>query len=591
VCWLEYIWKILKPKNINLFIINMQNLHTILLVTNNEKQKVIFDNFAKHISRPNLKIISHDNQDELSAELLHEINPDIMFFDVNNCDNLDEAYNFVELIREWQKTLPIIFIMPDEDENEINRLLERGVQDYLVAGQDNFNLIRRIIRHAMQRKRYEDKLSYLTMQDHLTGLMSGDLIPSALRQAINSAKREKSIVAVYFIDIDHFKIINDAHSHAVGNALLIEIAARLQKIVRDDCILARFSGDLFVLIDVADDLDACSVMAEEIITGLKDNIKIGEIEVSVSSSIGVATFPECGSNESELLQHAEISLNDAKQAGRGGYRFFSHELNKQATWRIHITTALKEMISLNDDSFSLHYQPKINLNDGSITGVEALIRWNHPIYGMVRPDQFIPLAEEAGLINNVTAWVAETAARQHKEAGFNDITMAINISARELSSNNFVSLIDYVLHKYNMPPEMLVLEITETAMMSDSKKAMGNMQQIKDLGVKLNIDDFGTGYSSIDYLRRYPVDALKIDRSFIMHMHEQRDDARVVKLMVDIAGELGLKVVAEGVEIAQQSIMLKEMQCTEAQGYYYSRPIPAEAFIQWRNNYKINNKK
>jgi diguanylate cyclase (GGDEF)-like protein len=568
----------------------MQNINNILLVTNNDPQQAIFADFVKHINKNNLAITQYNDYNELSLGTLQELKPDIMFFDIENCQDIEQAYNLVLLIREWQKTLPIIFILPNEDEIEINRLLERGVQDYLILGQNNFELINRIIRHAMQRKRYEDKLSYLIMQDHLTGLMSGDLVPSALRQAINSAKREKSIVAIYFIDIDHFKNINDAHGHGVGNALLIEIASRLQKIVRDDCILARFSGDLFVLIDICDDIDACSVMAEEIISGLKDNIKIGETELKVSASIGVATFPECGVSETELIQHAEISLNDVKQDGRGGYRFFSHELNQQATWRIHITTALKEMISLNDDSFSLHYQPKINLSNNLVTGVEALIRWNHPVYGMVRPDQFIPLAEEAGLINNVTAWVAETAAKQHMEAGFRDISMAINISARELCSSNIVHLIDYVLNKYNMPPELLVLEITETAMMSDSKNALNNMYKIRELGVKLNIDDFGTGYSSIDYLRRYPVDALKIDRSFISHMHEQRDDARVVKLMVDIAAELNLKVVAEGVELAEQGEMLKAMQCTEAQGYHYSRPIPAEAFIKWLDNYKINNK-
>ncbi len=565
----------------------MLNVENILLISDCPIQQRVFSDFATLISKEKtvelIVIASHASVTEI---YLQNVKPDILLLDISVCESSNIAYEFVELLQQWQKNLTIVFLLETEDEHEITKLLNRGVQDYLLTSCDNHELIRRTLRHALQRKRYEEKIAYLTKQDHLTGLMSGDLIQSSLRQAINSVKRDNSLVALYFIDIDHFKNINDEHGHAVGNALLIEIASRLKGILAEDCILARFSADMFVLIDIAEDIDACAVMAEEIISTLRGNITIGNALLKVSASIGVATYPECGADEIELLKNAEISLYEAKKQGRGGYRFFSQELNRQATWRIHITSALKEV--MNDDSFSLHYQPKILLATGEVTGVEALIRWQHPIYGAVRPDQFIPLAEEAGLIANVTAWVAETACKQHQHPDFVGLNMAINISAKELCSDNVVGLFAYILNKYSMPPELMILEITETAMLTDSVKALANMHALKKLGLKLDIDDFGTGYSSIDYLRRYPVDALKIDRSFIMHMHQHRDDAKVVKLMVDIASELGLQVVAEGVEIAEQAEMLKAINCTQAQGYHFARPMPAIKFIEWLENYNKN---
>jgi diguanylate cyclase (GGDEF)-like protein len=561
----------------------MLEIKTLLLVSNDPHIHQRFREFVDHHSTKDSALSLFIASHKVTRDSLHSLQPSVLLVDNEFFFSNAEAHAFIDAVRSWQKTLTIISVLEQENDEEIMRLLNKGVQDYLITKQLHPEVIRRTLRHAMQRKRYEDKIAYLSRQDHLTGLMSGDLIPASLRQAIQSAKRDNSIVSLYYIDIDHFKEINDLHGHSVGNALLIEIAARLQGILDEECLLARLSADIFILIDIADDLDACAVRAEEIISTLKASITINNTALNVSASIGIATYPECGLDEVTLLKHAEMSLYEAKKEGRGGYHFFSQELNKQATWRIHITSALKEMI--NDESFSLHYQPKIALSSGEVTGVEALIRWNHPIYGMVRPDQFIPLAEEAGLIANVTAWVLETACRQQKQDIFQQLSMAINISARELNSDSIVGLCEYMLRTYAVSPELLTLEITETAMMADSKQALHYMHALKNLGIKLHIDDFGTGYSSIDYLRRYPVDALKIDRSFIMHMHQQRDDARVVKLMVDIGKELGLEVVAEGVELAEQADMLRGFECNIAQGYYYSKPLPAEEFIAWYQNY------
>jgi diguanylate cyclase len=510
---------------------------------------------------------------------------DIVILDMESAGTEKNAYDIIYAIQQADKALPIIVALAEENERKVMRVVSMGVQDYLIKHHSSHDVIRRAIRYAVQRKRYEEKIAYLTMQDHLTGLMNGELIPSTLRQAINSAKREKSLLAVYFVDVDHFRDINDAYGHDVGNALLIDIASRLQSILDENSILARLSGNTFIIIDIAEDLDACAVLAEEIVSAMHAKTKIGTLDLQFSTSIGVATYPECGDEYASLLRHAEMALLQAKRSGRGHYRFFSAELNEEVTKRIHITTALKQMV--NEEGFALHYQPVIELATGHVTGVEALIRWTHPIYGNIRPDQFIPLAEEAGLIQNVSAWVAHTACMQHRTSPiFGELDMAINISARELCSDDIIDLMRHILEETGMPPGRLVIEITETAMMADTKKALSVMEHLKALGIKLYIDDFGMGYSSIDYLRRFPVDTLKIDRSFIMQMHEKPDDLRVVKLMVDIAHVLELSVIAEGVELEQQRQLLQSMHCQEAQGYHFAKPMPADTFIEWHHAYQ-----
>jgi diguanylate cyclase len=509
---------------------------------------------------------------------------DVMFLDVSLApDGIASIAEDVQHIREYNRTIAIVALLDEEREADILRVLGCGIQDYLIKGQSSPELVIRAARYAIQRKRYEEKVSYLTMQDHLTGLMNGELIPSTLKQAIQSAKREKSLVALYYVDIDNFRDINEQYGHHVGNALLIDVAARLQGVLDDNCTLARLSGDVFVIIDVADDVDACAVLAEEIIQAMRVHTEIGHVQLPLSASIGVATFPQCAVEASELMNHAEYALQIAKKEGKGGYRFYSAGLNEAARKRIHLTRDLKE--KLNDEMFSLHYQPKIDLVSGRVIGVEALIRWHHPTYGYIPPDQFIPLAEEAGLIQNVSTWVLHTACKQHQHAQFQHLDVAVNLSAMEMCNPELVSMVQHMLREHNMPPNHLIIEITETAMLSDNAMTLNVMHQLKDIGVKLYMDDFGIGYSSIDYLRRYPLDALKIDRSFVMHMDERKDDQKIVKLMIDIAHELDLRVVAEGLEKEEQLSMLQYMQCDAAQGYFFAKPMSAENFLAWYAQY------
>ncbi len=558
----------------------MLQVEKILLLSNDTSQMTLMNQLLEERPpHPDISHITHPNQ--LSREFITDAF-DVIVFDMGVLDDAHHTYEWIRKLQAWDKDLAIIALFEEEDEREIIRALGNGVQDYLIKSEENLGVVKRALRYAVQRKRYEEKIAYLTMQDHLTGLMNGELIPSSLRQAIYSAKREQSLLAVYYVDIDHFKAINDLHGHDVGNALLIDIASRLQTVLDENSMLARLSGDTFIIIDIADDLDACAVLAEEIISSMQVTTVIAGISLQISASIGVATYPECGKSHTDLMKHAEMALHQAKEEGRGKYRFYSHELNEEATRRIHITSSLKQMA--DDDMFSLKYQPKIHLATGEVTGVEALIRWQHPEYGDVSPSQFIPLAEEAGLIHHISSWVAKTACLQHTHTAFNGLEMCINISAKEMCDDDTVEMIRHVLEATSMPPDKLVLELTETATLASSEQALEVMHALKGLGVKLYLDDFGTGYSSIDYLRRYPVDALKIDRSFISHMHEREEDVRLVRLMIDIAHELGRTVIAEGIERAEHLGIIKEMGCDEGQGYFFARPMSAEAFIEWQES-------
>ncbi len=563
----------------------MQQAKNILLIESNAEDAASFRASVHDTVSNTIQITTITSIYELNAELLST-----HYFDVTIVAyHLAQEMSIERMVRHIQrvdKALPIVLLADSSQESAAMQAISMGVQDYLLQGTNNGEVIRRAMAYAIQRKRYEEKIAYLTMQDHLTGLMNGDVIPASLRQALVTARREKSLLAVYFVDIDDFKDINDVHGHDIGNALLIDIASRLQNILDEKSILARLSGDTFVIIDIAHDLDACAVLAEDIISTMQAKTSIGMIDMRVSASIGVSTFPECGNDYVSLMKHAEIALHQAKKHGRGNYHFFSEELNIEVSQRIHITSALKEMVG--DEGFSLHYQPKIDLHSGRVIGMEALIRWQHAEYGNITPDTFIPLAEEAGLIHNVSAWVMETACRQHKQDGFSTLNMAVNISARELGDQEIVAMVKHWLDTTQMPPANLILEITETAMMEDAKIALHVSQELKKLGVKLHIDDFGTGYSSIDYLRRFPLDALKIDRSFVGRMQDDPDDERVIKLMIDIAHDLGLKVVAEGVETEQQYQALCALGCDVAQGYLFSPALPPEAFLEWHEAYNQN---
>lgn len=427
------------------------------------------------------------------------------------------------------------------------------------------------------RKRYEQQLEYGANYDALTGLANRNLLSDRLRQAIANAARSGNMVGILLHDLDNFKVINDSLGHDAGDALLKAAAQRMRAVVRETDTVARLGGDEFVIVlpDIESAHEAM-VVANKLLNELSRPFTVEQQQVYVSASIGVSLYPRDGEQEQILLKNVDLAMYRAKREGRNTVRFFTEELNAHNRERQKLETALHH--ALEHAEFDLHYQPKINYRTGAVTGVEALVRWNHPTLGVVAPSAFIPLAEETGLIVELGAWVIRTACRQSRawqDAGGAPVNMAVNLSARQLDPDQLINTVADALRETGLAPECLELELTETAIMPDAVEAIGILSELKCLGVRLSLDDFGTGYSSLNYLRRFPLDSIKIDRSFILGVADSANDRAIVKTIIALASNLNMNVIAEGVESRAQADFLRLHGCHEMQGYYFARPLPA----------------
>ncbi len=437
--------------------------------------------------------------------------------------------------------------------------------------------IKNTLAAAIDRRCAEDRLAYLAQFDALTGLPNRNLYLDRLWQTLRQTDRDKRPVGVIFFDVDHFKSINDKLGHSGGDEVLTQIAVRLKKCLRPADTVARLSGDEFAL--VLDHLivpEDATMVAERVIATLAKPFHVHGHEVYVTASIGISIAPGDGSNPDALLKNADMAMYRAKQAGRNTYRFFLPEMNARAAERLQIETELRGALARTE--FVLHYQPKADINTGRISGFEALLRWNHPKRGLVPPNEFIPVLEETGLINEVGDWVMRQACQQIRTwqvGGLRDCPIAVNLSARQFARNNLDSTIGKLLHEFQINPNLLEFELTESVLMSDSRDAVQVLDNMKKYGVRLSVDDFGTGYSSLAYLKRFPLDALKIDRAFISHITTDQGDATIAKAIINLAHSLRLKVVAEGVESQAQLDFLRANDCDEMQGYLFAAPMSA----------------
>jgi predicted signal transduction protein with EAL and GGDEF domain len=355
------------------------------------------------------------------------------------------------------------------------------------------------------------------------------------------------------------------------------VAQRMRAVVRETDTVARFGGDEFVIVLPAmETSNEAAIVASKLLHELSKPFTVEQQQVYVSASIGVSIYPRDGEQEQTLLKNVDLAMYRAKREGRNTIRFFTEELHADNRERQKLETALHH--ALENGEFDLHYQPKINYGTGAITGVEALVRWNHPTLGVIQPSAFIPLAEETGLIVELGAWVIKTACRQSRawqDAGGVAVNMAVNLSARQLDLDQLINTVADALRQSGLAPERLELELTETAIMSDAVEAIGILNDLKSLGVRLSLDDFGTGYSSLNYLRRFPLDSIKIDRSFIQGVDESANDRAIVKTIIALASNLNMNVIAEGVENRSQAQFLKQNGCHEMQGYFFAKPLPA----------------
>ncbi|MGA7322790.1 MAG: EAL domain-containing protein, partial [Candidatus Sulfotelmatobacter sp.] len=433
-------------------------------------------------------------------------------------------------------------------------------------------------RDITDRKLAEERIQFLAYYDALTGLPNRTLLQDRLAKALAGARRRKDKVAILFLDLDRFKDINDSLGHSVGDLLLQEVAERLKTWAREQDTVARVGGDEFLIVltglkDVAD----AAVATERIVNLMTAGFVVQGHPVNVSCSIGVSIFPEHSADCETLIKNADAAMYSAKENGRNRFQFFTEDMNAQGVERLTLENSLR--LALDKKELFLVYQPQMDIATGRITGLEALLRWQHPDLGLVPPDKFIRIAENSGLIVPIGEWVVRTACRQARkwqDEGLPPVSVAVNVSAVQFRQEGFCELIRRVLHETGLAPQYLELELTESLLLANADLMLSVVQELKAMGVTLAIDDFGTGYSSFSYLRQFRVSKLKIDRVFIRDVAVNPDDAAITSAIISMAKSLRLKVIAEGVEDESQMSFLRAHQCDEIQGYYFSKPLAVD---------------
>ncbi len=514
----------------------------------------------------------------LSAE---ELTPDVILADLNLPDS--RGTQTVTSLQTSYPDIPLVIVSAWEDEAISLRSVKAGAQDYLVKGHIDGANLHRVIRYAVERKRTELELVRLAHYDQLTSLPNRTLLRERVEHALGRAMRAGTGVATLVLDMDRFKEINDMLGHEIGDKLLVEVAQRIRASLRDQDTVARLGGDEFavVLEGVSEAREVLPVI-ERIIDSLAEVTTIGGHEINSSTSVGIAMFPENGSNLSELLRAADLAMYQAKSSGRGRYQFFADAMQEEAQSRHALEWALRRAAEKGE--FQLVYQPQICLRTGMVIGVEALIRWMSPTRGLLTPYHFIAGLEEFGLINEVGEWVLQTACEQVRRwhaMDFEPMRIGVNVSAQQFEDPMLIEKIRGALKETKLPPEFLEIELTESCLMSDPGEAGALLRELRKVGVRIAIDDFGTGYSSLTYLHDFPLNALKIDKNFVQSVEANDRGGPIANMIVGLGKNLGLDVVAEGVETEGQLEYLRNQGCDIAQGYLYARPQAPDDLVAW----------
>jgi diguanylate cyclase (GGDEF)-like protein len=477
-------------------------------------------------------------------------------------------------------TVPIIVLTGNDDQTVALAAVKGGAQDYLVKGRLEHELLLRSMQYSIERKRYQVQLEHQANYDALTGLPNRNLLNDRLRQAVYQQRSPRNL-AVVFMDLDHFKFVNDSLGHSIGDKLLKAMSERLRAVLREGDTVGRVGGDEFVLIlnDQSNEEVIFRAM-QRISSKVSEPITIDGKELYVSCSAGISMYPQDGPDVDTLLKNADAAMYRAKEHGRNNFQFYTAEMNERVNERLALENALRR--ALERQEFILHYQQKVDMKSGAIVGAEALVRWMHPEWGLVRPARFIPLAEETGLIVQLGEWVLREACRQTREwldSGLKPGVVSVNLSARQFRQEGLVRMVSRILEETKLDPAQLEMELTESMVMHNVEAAIATLQGLKSLGVALSVDDFGTGYSSLSYLKDLPIDALKIDRSFVRDIGAgaEAEDGVIAQAIISLGHSLHLKVVAEGVETDQQVRFLKRFGCDELQGFFYGEPVaPAD---------------
>ncbi|MEI6205566.1 MAG: EAL domain-containing protein [Desulfuromonadales bacterium] len=433
-----------------------------------------------------------------------------------------------------------------------------------------------VARDITERKIAEETISFQALHDHLTSLPNRRLFKDHLELSMAQSHRYGGVVGVMFIDLDRFKLVNDTHGHAEGDKLLKSVAQRLSGCVRASDTLARQGGDEFtILLPDLSHPEGAAVIAEKILEEFKLPFIVAGQEFRATASIGISIFPRDGENADLLLKHADIAMYKVKANGKDGYTFFTNEMNSCYHERISLENELRQAVQ--NSEFELQYQPQINVNSNRVVGMEALIRWRHPVHGLMNPSGFIDMAEEIGLISAITDWVLDEACRQlvlwHK-MGLDNLRIAVNVSPQEFNNNDVVARILSCLTRYHLPGHVLDIEITENLLLNDVAGVIDKVRHLRERGIRISIDDFGTRYSSLNYLRKFPFDSIKIDKSFVRDLVEHHNSLPIIHAIIGIARGFGIHLLAEGIESSFQLKILQELGCEDMQGYFFSKPLP-----------------
>jgi diguanylate cyclase (GGDEF)-like protein len=524
-------------------------------------------------------VLTHADRLSRGIEILAQKTTDLVLLDLSLPDS--HGLDTFSKVYAHSPKVPIIVLSGNDDRQLALYAVKSGAQDYLVKGKIDRELLMKAMQYSIERKRYQEELERQANYDALTGLPNRHLFHDRLKQAVFAQRSTKSI-AVVFIDLDHFKVINDSLGHNFGDEVLRHVGERLTAAVRDGDTVARLGGDEFVLI-LSDQTreEVIFRTMRRLIGKVGEPMIVGDRELNITCSAGISMYPQDGPDVQTLLKNADAAMYRAKSVGRNTFQFFTAEMNELANERLSMEQSLRRAIER--DELLLHYQPRVNLLTGEVDGVEALVRWMHPVRGLTFPDRFISLAEETGLIVPIGEWVLRTACEQGRDwrrAGFRPV-ISVNLSARQLWAGGLVRLVGDVIAETGMS-EQLELELTESMVMHDAENVIATMQGLKALGVRLSVDDFGTGYSSLSYLKRLPLTALKIDGSFVRDISSGApDEGLIAKAIISLAHSLHLRVIAEGVETEEQRSFLKAHACDEIQGYLVSRPVAAVECVRF----------
>ena len=569
----------------------MNDSYNVLLIEDNPGDARLIKEMLAEEPAPSFPVTCADRLSR-GFEMLSSGKVDLLLLDLSLPDS-HGLETFAKVYAHSPK-VPIIVLTGNDDHALALAAVKAGAQDYLFKGRLDRELLVRSMQYSIERKRYQEALEHHANYDALTGLPNRNLLHDRLKQAV-FAQRHAHPIAIAFVDLDHFKIINDSLGHTLGDKLLATIAERLHSTVRDGDTVARLGGDEFILVlnDQTKE-DVIFRAMQRILNTVSAPMVIDGRELCITCSAGVSLYPQDGTDAETLLRNADAAMYQAKERGRNNFQFYTSEMNALVSERLALEHSLRRALERNE--LLLHYQPKVDLASGLIIGAEALVRWQHPEWGLIFPQRFIPIAEETGLIVPIGEWVLRTACMQNRrwqDAGLPPVTVSVNVSARQFRQPTLVKSVGQILSETGLRPEHLEMELTESMVMHNVEAAIAILKRLKDFGVRLSVDDFGTGHSSLSYLKRLPIDTLKIDQSFVNHIGHpyEPDDGVLARAIISLGHTLRLKVIAEGVETDAQLRFLKTHQCDEVQGYYFGKPMPAEEYAQTLAAQHLSNRK